>query len=172
MLRGVQFCGDEACHQRKCNTVRVGYNENHTSVLIQPDTCFGVCWEALNLLHVLSRGNHNPMIVERLNRFLNEGLGIMTKTSAIPIRSHLRQYFCSFMPGIPAQCSQSMVAIGQEFAFQIDFLLVKHTKLYSTPGIVESYAKQLADRLSSCHMIADLLVCKQRCWHRKLVNSP
>ncbi len=64
-----------------------------------------------------------------------------------------------------------MVAVGREFAFPIDFLSGKHAKLYSAPGTVESYAKQLAERLSSCRMIAALLVREQQCWHRKLVNS-
>jgi hypothetical protein len=64
-----------------------------------------------------------------------------------------------------------MVAVGQEFAFPIDFSSGKHAELYSAPGSVKSYAKQLAERLLSCRMIADLLVREQQCWHRELVNS-
>ncbi len=53
----------------------------HTCVLNKDSKFFGVCREALDLLqincHVLSGGNHNPMLVEQLNRYLNEGLRIM-----------------------------------------------------------------------------------------------
>ncbi len=54
----------------------------HTCVLDKDSKFFGVCREALNLLqincHVLSGGNHNPMLFKRLNQYLNEGLQIMT----------------------------------------------------------------------------------------------
>jgi hypothetical protein len=43
---------------------------------------FGVFKEAIDLLqinrHVLSGGNHNGMLVESVNRYLNKGLMIMT----------------------------------------------------------------------------------------------
>jgi hypothetical protein len=57
------------------------YGFCHTVVLDKDSKFFGVCRESLNLLkincHVLSSGNHNPMLVERLNRYLNKGLKIM-----------------------------------------------------------------------------------------------
>jgi hypothetical protein len=57
------------------------YGFCHTVVLDKDSKFSGVCREALDLLnincHVLSGGNHNPMIVERINRYLNQGLRIM-----------------------------------------------------------------------------------------------
>ncbi len=54
----------------------------HTCVLDKDSKFYGVCHKALDLLkvncHVFSSGNHNPMIVKRLNRYLNAGLRIMT----------------------------------------------------------------------------------------------
>jgi hypothetical protein len=54
----------------------------HTCILDKDSKFFGVCQEALNLLqinrHVLSGGTQNPMLVERLNWYLNKGLQIMT----------------------------------------------------------------------------------------------
>ena len=42
---------------------------------------FGVCHEAIDLLqincHILSSANHNPMVLERINRYLVKGLKIM-----------------------------------------------------------------------------------------------
>jgi hypothetical protein len=53
----------------------------HTCVLDKDSKFFGVCREAMDLLqincHFLSGGNHNPMLMERLKRYLNEGLQIM-----------------------------------------------------------------------------------------------
>jgi hypothetical protein len=65
---------------------------------------------------------------------------------------------------------RSMVALGWEFSFPINFLTGKHAKLYSAPGTVDSYSKQLATWLSSCCTVAKLLVREQRCWYQELVN--
>ncbi len=62
--------------------IQLRYGFCHTVVLDKDSKFFGVCHEALNLLHinchVLSGNNHNPMIVERINRHLTKGLKIMT----------------------------------------------------------------------------------------------
>jgi len=54
----------------------------HTIVLDKDSKFFGVFKEAVDLLqinrHVLSGGNHNGLLVERVNRYLNKGLKIMT----------------------------------------------------------------------------------------------
>jgi hypothetical protein len=73
------------------------------------------------------------------------------------------------VPGTDISCS--MVAVGREFAFPIDFSLGKHAELFSAPGTVASYSKELATRLEACRDIAMLLVKEQRTWHRELINS-
>ncbi len=54
----------------------------HTCILDKDSMFYGMCRQALDLLklncHVLSGGNHNPMILKRLNCYLNAGLHIMT----------------------------------------------------------------------------------------------
>jgi hypothetical protein len=67
--------------------------------------------------------------------------------------------------------SRSLVTVGREFAFPIDYLSSKHWELTSSPATVESYSKDLAERLGACRDIAMLLVGEQRAWHRELVNS-
>jgi hypothetical protein len=67
--------------------------------------------------------------------------------------------------------SRSLVAVGCEFAFPIDYSSGKHWQLTSSPATVESYSKQLAVRLSACCEVAELLVNEQRPWHRALINS-
>jgi hypothetical protein len=62
------------------------YGFCHTVVLDKDSKFFGVCHEAIDLLkincHVLSSANHNPMIVERVNRYLTKGLKIMCSNPA------------------------------------------------------------------------------------------
>ena len=62
--------------------IMLRYGLSHTVVLDKDSKFLGVCRESLDLLHInchiLSAGNHNPMLVERVNRFLNKGLKIMT----------------------------------------------------------------------------------------------
>ena len=67
--------------------------------------------------------------------------------------------------------SRSMVAVGREFAFPIDYSSQKHWELTSLPSTVTSYARDLAIRLAACREIAELLVKEARSWHRKLVNA-
>jgi hypothetical protein len=78
----------------------------HTVVLDKDSKFFGVFRESLDLLkinhHVLSGDNHDGMLVERLNRYLNKGLRIMS-TSAIPSGSPLRLYCSSFTLGTHVQ---------------------------------------------------------------------
>jgi hypothetical protein len=58
------------------------YDFCNTIVLDKDSKFYSVCQEALNLLqincHVLSGDNHNPMMVDRINRYLTKGLKIMT----------------------------------------------------------------------------------------------
>ena len=53
----------------------------HTMVLDKDSKFFGAFKEACDLLqinwHVLSGGNHNPMLVEHVNRYLTKGLKVM-----------------------------------------------------------------------------------------------
>ena len=151
----------------------------HTVILDKDSKFFGVCREALDLLkincHTLSGANHNPMLVERLNRYLNSGLKIMANerdSNRVALEAILLLIYAWNSCPVPGtDISRSMVALGREFSFPIDFATGKHAELYSLPNTVESYSRDLATRLSACREIADLLVREHRCWHRELVNS-
>ena len=60
--------------------LRFGFS--HTIVLDKDSKFFGQVKQALELLqiniHVLSGDNHNPMLAERICRYLNKGLTIMS----------------------------------------------------------------------------------------------
>jgi hypothetical protein len=92
----------------------------HTCILDKDSKFWGVCREALNLLqincHVLSSGNHNPMLVERLNCYLNKGLWIMTNewdSNCITLESILLLIYAWNSCPVPGMdISRCMVAIG------------------------------------------------------------
>ena len=136
----------------------------------------GVFKESLDLLninyHVLSGDNHNPMLVERVNRYLNEGLHIMTNERD-SIRTALEAillliYAWNSCPVPGTNISRSLVAVGREFSFLINFSAGTHAELTSTPGAVASYSQDLAERLDTCQDIAKLLVREQL---RELINA-
>ena len=73
------------------------------------------------------------------------------------------------MPG--TDISRSLVAVGREFAFSIDYSSGKHWELTLSPTTVVSYLKELATRLSACQEVAKLLVKEQRSYHQELIND-
>jgi hypothetical protein len=155
------------------------YGFCHTVVLDKDSKFFGVCDESLDLLkincHILSDGNHDPMLVERLNCYLNKGLKIMVNERNSPQIALeallLLIYAWNSCPVPGTDISHSLVAVGCKFQFPIKFSSGKHIELMSAPGTVVSYSRELASRLGACHQIATILVEEHRCWHRELVNS-
>jgi hypothetical protein len=99
-----------------------------TAVLDKDSKFFGVCREALDLLqincHVLSSNNHNPMMVERINRYLNKSLKILcSERDSVRIPQEgifLSLYAWNSCPIPGTDISRSFCAVGREFAFPID----------------------------------------------------
>ncbi len=127
---------------------------------------FGVCRESLDLLkincHILSGRNHNPMLVKRLNRYLNKGLKIMVNKQDSPQIALeallLLIYAWNSCPVPSMDISRSLVAVEREFQFPIDFSSGKHIELMSALGTVVSYSQELPSRLGACRQIATILV--------------
>ena len=159
--------------------IMLRYSLYHTIVLDKDRKFLGVCRESLDLLHInchiLSGGNHNPMLVEHIKRYLNKCLKIMTNEhDSIRVALEailLLVYAWNSCPVPGMDISQSLVAVGCKFQFPIDFSSGKAAALIFVPSLVESYSHLLAEQLSACRKVALLLVCKQRCWHYGLVNS-
>jgi hypothetical protein len=155
------------------------YGFCHMAVLNKDSKFFGTCSEALDLLkinrHILSGSNHNPMLVERVNRYLTKGLKIMcNERDSIQVALEailllLYAWNSCPVPGMDISCS--LVAAGQEFAFPIDYSSGKHWELTSLPSTVVSYSKELATHLSACRKVAKILVKEQRLYHCELVNA-
>jgi hypothetical protein len=155
------------------------YGLCHTAVLDKDSKFFGTCSVALNLLkinqHVLSGSNHNPMLVERVNRYLNKGLKIMcNERDSVQVALEaflLLLYAWNSCPVPGMDISRSLVAVGWEFAFPINFSSGLHWEPTSLPSTVVSYSKELATCLSACHEVAQLLVEEQCSYHHELVNA-
>ncbi len=88
LLRDVQLClhgtNNKSIGYHISSTIMkilLRYGFCHMVVLDKDSKFFGVCCEAIDLLkincHILSSAKHNPMIVERVNRYLTKGLKIM-----------------------------------------------------------------------------------------------
>ncbi len=150
--------------------IQLRYGLCHTIALDKDSKFFGVFCKSLDLLqincHVLFGDNHNPMLVEPLCRYFNKGLRIMTnewKTVRVALEALLLLLYAWNLCLVPGtDISRSLVAVGREFAFTINYLRSKNWELTSSPATVDTYSKQLAERLSACQDIAMLLVQEQR----------
>jgi hypothetical protein len=67
--------------------------------------------------------------------------------------------------------SHSLIAVGREFAFPINFSSGKHQELTSSASTVVSYSKDLAAQLLACRLVVELLVEEQRTYHCKYINA-
>ena len=140
---------------------------------------FGVCRKALDLLqincHVLSGSNHNPMLVKRINLYLNKGLRVMcNECDSIRVALEailLLLYAWNSCPVPGTDISRSLVAVSREFAFPINFSSGKHWELTSSAITVVLYSKELATRLSVCREVAELLVEEQHAYHCEYINA-
>ncbi len=156
--------------------IQLHYGFCHTIVLDKDSKFYGVCREALDLLnincHILSGDNHNPMMVEHVNRYLTKGLKIMTNEHCVALEAILLLLYAWNSCPIPGtDISWSLVAVGREFAFPINYSTNKHWELTSSPISVESYSEDLATRLSALCKVAQLLVQKHRAYDHELINS-
>jgi hypothetical protein len=151
----------------------------HTLVLDKASAFFGVFREVVELLqlnsHVISSENHDAMIVERVNRYIDKGLRIMTnERNSIRVAFEailLLIYAWNSAPIPGTDLPRSLVAIGRVFSFPIDWSVSKHLELTSSPDQVVSYAKDQAVLLEASQSIAKLLLEEHRSWHRELINS-
>jgi hypothetical protein len=115
------------------------------------------------------------MIVERVNWYLTKGLKIMTNerdSVRVALEAILFLLYAWNSCPIPGtDISGSLVAVGRESAFPIDYSTNKHWELTSSPSSVESYSRDLATRLSALREVAHCLVQEQQAYHCELINS-
>ena len=139
--------------------LRFGFS--HT-IVVDKDSKFRATFEQTAALlkiniHVLSGGNHDPMLVERVIRYLNKALKIFCTergTVKVALEAILLSLYAWNSAPVPAtDLSRSLLTIGREFQFTIDFCLDKHRSLVSTPDRVISFAKEQAKLLSASRFL-------------------
>ena len=157
--------------------LRFGFS--HTIVVDKDSKFRGVFADTAKLLninlHVLSGGNHDAMIVERVNRLLNASLTIFcTERGTVRVSESgilMSLYAWNSAPVAGTDISRSLVVTGREFHFPIDFSAHEHLRLTSSPARVESFAGEQAQLLKACRAVAAELVRHHRAYHREFINS-
>ena len=113
----------------------------HTLVLDKDSKFLGIFCQAVDLFqlncHTLSGGHHDGQLVERVNHFLNKGLRVMTnerESVRVALESILLLIYAWNSAPIPGtDLSRSLVAVGRDFSFPIDFSATKHLEFTSSP---------------------------------------
>ena len=156
------------------------YGFVHTIILDKDSKFYATFRETAQLLkihtHTLSRENHDPMLVERINRYFNKFLKIFTaEHGSDPRTCHegllmaLYAWNCANVPG--TDISRCLMVTGREWRFPLDFCAQKHLELVSNPRNVHSFAKRQAIILSASRTLGRILIDETRAQYRELINS-
>ena len=114
--------------------VQLRFGIAHTLILDRDSKVFATfqkTCELLNLnVHILSSGNHDAMIAERVNRFLNSGMKNLCQdqgSTMIGCKTILLLiYAWNSAPVMGTDLSRSLLTVGREFRFPIDISTNKH----------------------------------------------
>ena len=151
----------------------------HTIVLDRDSKFFAtfkaVCELLVLNVHTLSSFNHDPMIVERINRFFNKGMKILcqerTSTKIGREGLLLLLYAWNSCPIPLTDISRSLLVTGREFQFPIDFSASTAIRLTSDKKWVLSYAAKQARVLKHSRSICKLMIDEVRAYHRERHNE-
>ena len=115
------------------------------------------------------------MLVERVNRFLNSALQIFCNERGTVLVAQeavlMSLYAWNSAPVPGTDISRSLLVVGREFHFPIDFSALKHHELTSTPVKVTTFAIEQAKLLSACRLVAKELINHHRAMHREFINK-
>jgi hypothetical protein len=151
----------------------------HT-IVIDKDSKFRKTFEeTMNLiqinLHVASGGNHDPVLTERFHVFANKSLSLFChERASIRVAAEglqLCKYAWNSAPVIGTDISRSLVCIGREFRFPIEYTSAVHVNLSLDPSATTSFAQIQTKVLSQSREIFRILIHEHRAWHREYVNS-
>jgi hypothetical protein len=152
-----------------CHTIVVDKDSKFANVFIDAGKLLQIH------VHVASGGNHDPILCERFNRFLNRAMRIFSNerntNRSVTEGVHLTAFAWNSAPVVGTDISRSLIVKGREFQFPIDYSSDEYTRLTSTPESVTNYAKTLAELLACCQDVAKVLIDEHRAWHREYRNS-
>ena len=151
----------------------------HT-VVVDADSKFrGIFKETMQMLHLnvhwASGNNHDSILVERFNLYLNKGLKILcterSTTRSYVEAAQLLTYAWNSAPMAETDISRSLVAVGREFSFPIDFIDQPRPNLEISVAKKLQYSDELRLRLKSSREIYKILIEEHRCMHREYINA-
>ncbi len=126
-------------------------------------------------LHTQSGGNHATMLVEQFNLFLNKALKIFCNerdSVQVTLEGILLSIYTLNSAPIPGtEISCSLVVIGREFHFPINFSTKKNLELSSSIMLVLSLANGQAQLLVASCKLAKVLINEHRAYHQEFINS-
>ena len=149
-------------------------------IITDPDSKFhGIFVEMCSILkikhHFSAKGNHNAIIVERFNKFLNSSLRIFCNSRGT-IRSFregilLTVYAWNSAPVVGTDLSRSLLTVGREFHFPIDFANNSHISYTVDTNNIKNFAHDLTSLLYKCREVYKTLISEHRAMHREYRNA-
>jgi hypothetical protein len=149
-------------------------------VITDPDSKFkGNFKEAFATLkiqhHLSARGNHNAILVERFNRYLNAGLRVFNNdraTNRVFLEgTQTLTYAWNSCPVLGTDLSRSLLTVGREFHFPIDFEANRRASFDISDEEKKLFAENLTDLLLKSREIYMLLITEHRAAHREYRNA-
>jgi hypothetical protein len=151
----------------------------HT-IVIDKDSKFRKTFEeTMNLLginlHVASGGNHDPVLTERFHVFANKSLSLFcNERDSIRVAAEglqLCKYAWNSAPVVGTDISRSLVCVGREFKFPIEYTANPHVNISLDPSATISFAQVQQTVLSQSREIFRILIHEHRAWHREYINN-
>jgi hypothetical protein len=149
-------------------------------VITDPDSKFkGNFKEAFLILkiqhHLSTRGNHNAILVERFNRYLNSGLRVFNNdrdTNRVFLEgAQTLTYAWNSCPVLGTDLSRSLLTVGREFRFPIDFEADRRISFEISDREKKLFAENLMDLLMKSREVYLLLITEHRAAHREYRNA-
>ena len=110
-----------------------------------------------------------------INCFLNSSLTIFCnerRTNKVALEGMITAlYAWNSAPVVGTDISRSLLVVGREFQFPIDFSANMHHVLTSNPVKVNSFTSDHARILSYYREVARKLIHHHRSYHREYINS-
>ncbi|KAL3787769.1 LOW QUALITY PROTEIN: hypothetical protein HJC23_009820, partial [Cyclotella cryptica] len=149
----------------------------HTMVLDKDSKFYATFRDTARLLklntHTLSRANHDPMLVERIGRYLNKSLKIFNSEHSSDPRVaheglHMAMYAWNCAPVAGTDISRCLMVTGREWRFPLDYSTGAHLELISRPKLLCTPASSHPRSLSQTWTDSN---DEHRAYHRELINS-
>jgi hypothetical protein len=164
---------------RSVYVILLRYGLSHT-VITGPDSKFkGQFKEAFATLkihhHLSARGHHDAILVEQFNCFLNAGLRVFNnarESNRVFVEgAQTLTYAWNLCPVIGTDLSRSLLTVGREFHFPIDFETNRQVPYDISDGEKKLFADNLTDLLLKSREVYLLLISKHRAAHQECRNA-